>query len=283
MLRKLKIGQKIIIVFGLILLIFIGIGSFQIFSINHLGQIQDQSRKRAEDAIYVAGASGLGAKTYQVIADAIINRDMNETKLKWQKIKDENSEIFLKLKKNVNTPEETTAFDKSKAIYEDLIFNVENMLFPLIAKNNSKAEDLAKINSTFDYNIAEIHNNLNLVSESIQKENAAGFKEYDVLVSNMINSAVVVLTFIIVLLIGLSVYFNRNINNIVAVLIKEMKRLTNAALGGQLNERADVDKINFEFRGIAEGMNQTLDALIFPLNVAAEYVNKISIGDIPSQ
>ena len=36
-----------------------------------------------------------------------------------------------------------------------------------------------------------------------------------------------------------------------------------------------------DFRKIVEGVNDTLDAVIGPLNVAAEYVERISRGDIP--
>ena len=35
------------------------------------------------------------------------------------------------------------------------------------------------------------------------------------------------------------------------------------------------------YRKIVEGVNQTLDAVIGPLNVSAEYVDRISKGDIP--
>ena len=39
--------------------------------------------------------------------------------------------------------------------------------------------------------------------------------------------------------------------------------------------------VNFEFRGIATDLNEALDSVIGPLNVAAEYVDRISKGDIP--
>ena len=36
-----------------------------------------------------------------------------------------------------------------------------------------------------------------------------------------------------------------------------------------------------DFRKVVRGVNDTLDAVIGPLNVAAEYVERISRGDIP--
>ena len=95
----------------------------------------------------------------------------------------------------------------------------------------------------------------------------------------MVMSVAVVLVISLALLIGF--YLKGNIGGILKALLDESGRLTEAALNGQLATRGNAEKINFEFRGIVEGVNQTLDAVIGPLNVAAEYVDRISKGDIP--
>ncbi len=78
-------------------------------------------------------------------------------------------------------------------------------------------------------------------------------------------------------------FLTLNVKNIVDGLIDEVQKLTEAAVGGNLDVRGDLNKINFEFRGVVEGVNKTLDAVIRPLNVAAEYVDRISKGDIPAK
>ena len=57
--------------------------------------------------------------------------------------------------------------------------------------------------------------------------------------------------------------------------------LTQAALEGKLAVRADAAKHQGDFRKVIEGFNLTLDNVIKPLNVSAEYVDRISKGDIP--
>lgn len=81
--------------------------------------------------------------------------------------------------------------------------------------------------------------------------------------------------------IGLGFFITKNIKSIITTLLDEAKRLVDAAVNGKLDTRADPEKINFEFRDIVVGVNNTLDAVIGPLNVAAEYVDRISHGDIP--
>jgi methyl-accepting chemotaxis protein len=59
--------------------------------------------------------------------------------------------------------------------------------------------------------------------------------------------------------------------------------LATAAVDGKLDARADVDKFDGNYRQIVQGVNTTLDAIIRPLNVAADYVAKIAIGDVPEE
>jgi len=67
--------------------------------------------------------------------------------------------------------------------------------------------------------------------------------------------------------------------------INEMKSdaymLAQAAAEGKLTTRADASKHQGDFRTIIAGINETLDAVIGPLNTAADYVNKISHGEMP--
>jgi methyl-accepting chemotaxis protein len=63
----------------------------------------------------------------------------------------------------------------------------------------------------------------------------------------------------------------------------EIARLSEAAKAGRLSERADLSKAEGDSRALLQGVNEMLDAVIKPLNVAAEYVDRISKGDIPAK
>jgi len=64
-------------------------------------------------------------------------------------------------------------------------------------------------------------------------------------------------------------------------LVSDAATLSSAAVDGRLATRADAGKHQGDFRKIVEGVNGTLDSVIGPLNVAANYVDRISKGDIP--
>jgi len=65
--------------------------------------------------------------------------------------------------------------------------------------------------------------------------------------------------------------------------IEDTGTLSEAAVGGKLATRADIERHQGDFRAIVAGVNQTLDAVVDPLRVAAGYVDRISKGDIPEQ
>jgi len=64
-------------------------------------------------------------------------------------------------------------------------------------------------------------------------------------------------------------------------MLADAAMLARAAVEGKLSIRADAGKHQGDFRKVVEGVNATLDAVIGPLNVSAEYVDRISKGDIP--
>ncbi len=69
----------------------------------------------------------------------------------------------------------------------------------------------------------------------------------------------------------------------VQALIADTTILSQAAIAGQLAIRADDTKHQGDYREIVAGFNRTLDQVIGPLNVAADYIDHIARGDIPAK
>jgi methyl-accepting chemotaxis protein len=69
----------------------------------------------------------------------------------------------------------------------------------------------------------------------------------------------------------------------VNALVADAVLLAEAAVEGRLATRADPRQHQGDFQKIVKGVNDTLDAVIGPLNVAASTVERISRGDIPAK
>uniref|UniRef100_UPI00047D45AD MCP four helix bundle domain-containing protein n=1 Tax=Citrifermentans bremense TaxID=60035 RepID=UPI00047D45AD len=67
----------------------------------------------------------------------------------------------------------------------------------------------------------------------------------------------------------------------IKALVSDASMLADAAIAGKLASRADASKHRGDFQKVITGVNDTLDAVIGPLNVAAEYMDRISKGDVP--
>jgi methyl-accepting chemotaxis protein len=81
--------------------------------------------------------------------------------------------------------------------------------------------------------------------------------------------------------------FNEVKNNLnvcidsISRMVSDGLTLKQAMLEGKLAVRSDASKHEGDFRKVIEGFNLALDNVIKPLNVSAEYMDRISKGDIP--
>jgi methyl-accepting chemotaxis protein len=75
----------------------------------------------------------------------------------------------------------------------------------------------------------------------------------------------------------------RSISKAITVLSDEMERLTRSTVEGKLQTRGNPAIVSIEFRPIVEGTNNLIDAFVAPINVTAEYVDRISKGDVPAK
>jgi len=67
----------------------------------------------------------------------------------------------------------------------------------------------------------------------------------------------------------------------IRAMVADANMLANAAVAGNLATRADAAKHQGDFQKIVVGFNNTLDAVVGPLKVAAGYIDRVAKGDIP--
>ncbi len=97
------------------------------------------------------------------------------------------------------------------------------------------------------------------------------------------------MTIIIAQLLGIAVamvlgyFIPRSIKKVINTLIGETTRLSKAAAEGDLRIRGNPELVSGEFQPIITGINDTLGSVVGPLTVAANYIKKISEGDIPTK
>ena len=141
----------------------------------------------------------------------------------------------------------------------------------MIAKSTGACRAaMAKANDLLDQ---VVKLNMNVGEESLKQAQAdSAFAVWAMMTAMSIGAVV---------LLALGVFMAVNISKMLKRLIGETVRLSDDAVAGKLQSRGNLDLVGSEFRPIVEGVNATLDALVGPINVTAEYVDRISKGDIP--
>ncbi len=279
------IRAKLILSFGTLILLFCATLIFTLVNINTLSKMQDEGAKRASDAAYVADNSNLAKATYQIIADAIINKNEDETTVSWNENKKEVRKLFSRLEEIVDTKEEKDWLAEASRAHEELENLFENKEKALVfdKSGNDNSVEIERIDSKMDEILKRIESPLLKILDSIEGES----KNADLVFDEKIQLIFELTIFLIVLIVVLSIIFtallSSNISKIIKSIIDETNRLTFAAVNGKLDERGKPETINFEFSEIVTGMNNVLDGVITPLKVAAQYVDKIAKGDIPQK
>jgi methyl-accepting chemotaxis protein len=284
MLNRLRIAQKVIAVFILLAVIIIGFTLYQILIIDKLAKIQDEVVIQSDKMNYVSQHSRLADGTYRIISNAIIFRDKEILK-EWENRKAVVAEYFSEFEKIASTPAEKELVKNAESDYTTIENLAEKQLFPLLFNNkvNTSFEGIKKIDELIDKPNKEIKEYLVQFCDSIVNDTKADDLMYNKAEKQAKSTSVIILSVIIVVVVIFGIYFTANIRGILKKIMDEIKGLTDAAVEGKLSTRSEIEKINFEFRPIAVGVNKTLDAVIGPLNVAANYVDNISKGNIPAK
>jgi methyl-accepting chemotaxis protein len=153
-----------------------------------------------------------------------------------------------------------------KETNSDVEFSDEMAFDASVTSRESGMESDTKLSNLITLKTAEMN--------STYKTNVIRSQKSEIIVIILIITGVLIATV-------LGYVISANIHGIIKNIVHETNILSDAAINGILNKRADAESINSEFRPVINGINSTLDSITGPLKVAAEYVDRISKGDMP--
>ncbi len=287
MINRLRIVQKVVMAFALVVLIFIILSLYQINRMQKLASIQDEGAEMSVESTTTADISDLAMNCYGIIADAEINRDETETKKAWDLQKETAKNDFKILDTIVDNDIERELLKDAKENYAEIEETFEVKMIPLLFNTTTYSENMKTTLETYDAKIDSLVSivsaALDKISKSIQSESFEGDKLYDNTSTSTIRSIYITLSIAIIIIIFFLIFLSKNISNILNNLMKEITALIEAAKNGILTTRANPEKTNLEFRQIPIGINEILDRVIGPLTLAINYLNKISKGEIPEK
>lgn len=285
MFKNMKLGIKVLTGFVVLTVIAGAIGIIGTINIRKIEQADTMLYEEMTVPIGEMGVIGMSFHRIRVnLRDALAVNNAAES----EKFILRANDLLKVIHKNAESYEKTLFSAEGKKTFGELktaleSYEKDQVRIASLIKNNQKAEA-----TTLLY--GEAGTSARMVIELIDtnyNSKLSFAKESSDNNTALANAAVALMytliTIAVIFSIILTWFIMKNISGIINGLLKVVASLTQATLDGKLDTRADVETINFEFRGIGEGLNNIVDAFVGPINVTAEYVDRISKGDIPQK
>ncbi len=281
--KEIKIKTKLIASFILMaiitaILVFVGIDKIK--------DVDAQDTILFNDVTKPLGELAYIAQDFQrirvIYRDYILEDETEKIKSLIKERKKYSTEIDQQLeeyKSTLITDESKRKFSELSTLKKNTTDYLETLEEFAIANNDSAAYllingDLKTAVEDHENIIDELIKNKVNLGESISAANTNTTEEAITLMFVFLSISVV-----LALVLGFTISFN--IQNIIKSVLSQVSDLVNNAVNGNLYNRANVQQTYHEFRDIVEGFNKTIEAIVNPLIISADYFAKISQGIIP--
>ena len=279
---KFTIGKQLFAGFGVCLIILAVVVIYNISKLNDLQVFEEEYAVRAADAVVIEEAAGMASKIYLVIAEAIINRNLNESMRFWNEVTEEMDSDLANLAKIVDTPAEKQWLSDAKARYRELLRLFDNDLLPLLRNTTEVNADIRSLNIKIDRKITDIQSSLHKIANALSEEMTEAQEQYANISSKVRKTST--LLAIIGGLIGIlaAIIIGMRISKPVTIIAEGARRFS---IGDFELEGMDFNRIErINARGDELGdIGKAFNELIQYLRSKAEAAGNISRGDLTSE
>jgi signal transduction histidine kinase len=191
-LMKNGINLKLTGGFGLCVLLLAAVVVFNTSALRKLDKLYHEAVKRTGEMEVATDAQHIGEDLYQVIGNAVINRDMVKTAQLWAAGKKTSLAKLQKVAEIADTPEEHAMVRDALAAISDIFRIYEQEMLPLIMSGETVPGPLADIDARLDAHIEVIEHVLQRFAQSISDENKEASAEYHSVLTNTIRSGLAI-------------------------------------------------------------------------------------------
>lgn len=225
-----------------------------------MGELQSSGSRTTENSGAAFNNSNIGAVMYQVIADSIINRDLEQSSKAWAEVKAESLRQMAEVQQFVDTDQEKQQAENARSALSRYIELYEQQMLPLLltASSNQVSEDIRGVDGLIDEQSAIVQDNLKKIAASMRAEADQSNVEFDAANRNAISWFFAIVAVVTVILGGVSVWI---VISITRPILEVSNMLKNIASGeGDLTRRLAYAKSD-ELGVLAGWFNSFLDKL----------------------
>ena len=188
----LTIKNRLILNIALTALILAALIAIFATGLQRLAALQDRGAQRAVNSTEAIDAANIGARLYQVTADAVINRNLDETKTSWAEMKASSRKGIESVVAAAKTDEQKQQTAAAQTAIQAFIAIFENKMLPLLLTGHATESQIGELDDQLDKQAAAIRSNLALVAASIRAESEADDALFDATGSSMFKRVLIV-------------------------------------------------------------------------------------------
>ena len=175
--------------------------------LSRLAQLQDEGAQRAADSSHGFEAASLGAEMYQIVADTVINRNLEESAKLWTAKKSEALSDIDKIAAMADTAEEKRWAEEARQGINGVISLYESKMLPLLKSDKGQSwERIREIDGEIDGYAEKIATSMSQFAESMLKEAHEADTEFDATGKSTIRNSIITGILILGFLVAISLW-----------------------------------------------------------------------------
>ena len=176
----LKISKKILGGFGITCCILVLAIAYQFFATLTLAKMQDEAAQRSHDAMEIGQIMERAVGSYAVMADAVISRNLVESKKNFAETKGQAEKDIARLREMVDTEQEKAWAGEVAKHYTDYLNTFEKEMLPLLEGGASaNVVAIRETDGKIDQLRQETDEPLEKILQSLSAEVVEADKAYD--------------------------------------------------------------------------------------------------------
>ncbi len=200
-------AKKIYFLIGLFACSLIIIIGLSWSTLSRLSNMHEAAATRAEDSLQTTDGSYIGQALYEIVADSIINGNLEESAKLWQEIKAKTEKQMKEVEHNATTDQERSLAKSARQAYDSFIVIYEKEMLPVLHSDPKNLAVISPIDDKLDQQKKIISEKLIKIQIDIQLESKTANAEFHSVARNSILVLLMVGTGILVaaLLFGLGI------------------------------------------------------------------------------
>ena len=252
---NLRISNKLILSFGIVVFLLIMVIGYQIYSLSYLKELEEISVERYEASECVRDINTNLANMYAVFSDLLINRNFDDFEKNLELIKKQKENDMASLEKHIIDDEDRVRASDVDATYLEMIDLLEST-YPVVRVTEEITGEIIIMDAGIDNYRATAVEHINYFIEKFGKDARDAAENFE----KQLYYAVVlgvVLTIVSLILCGVMIFILRRY---IVINISRNVDFAGKLANGDLSGRIPVESDD-EFGHLAESLNRTVDNL----------------------